>query len=68
MVISTEHPRYGQVRQVASPVRVGPAPASYRRAPRRNEDHGYLTSELLGYSAQTLAELAAGGAFGPVAG
>lgn len=36
MVVETEHPRYGTVRQVASPVRVGDERPEYRRAaPRR---------------------------------
>jgi crotonobetainyl-CoA:carnitine CoA-transferase CaiB-like acyl-CoA transferase len=65
LVVQTEHPRYGTLRQVASPVRVGAQRPDYRRAPRRNEDQEYLTGELLGYSALRRAELAAAGAFGP---
>ncbi|BAL90931.1 putative CoA-transferase family III protein [Actinoplanes missouriensis 431] len=63
LIVETEHPRYGTVRQVASPVRVGDQPPAHRRAPRRGEDLGYV-SELLGYSPQHLAALRAAGAFG----
>ncbi|MBW6434360.1 CoA transferase [Actinoplanes hulinensis] len=63
LVVETEHPHYGTVRQVASPVRVGGAPPAYRRAPRRGEDLGYV-AELLGYSDTRLTELRSSGAFG----
>ncbi|WP_238489455.1 CaiB/BaiF CoA transferase family protein [Actinoplanes flavus] len=63
LVVETEHPHYGTVRQVASPVRVGDAPPAYRRAPRRGEDLGYV-AELLGYSDTRLTELRSSGAFG----
>jgi crotonobetainyl-CoA:carnitine CoA-transferase CaiB-like acyl-CoA transferase len=64
MVVETDHPRFGTVRQPASPLKVGSAPAAYRRAPQRNEDAGYVYGELLGYDQATIAELAAAGAFG----
>ncbi|MEU8243078.1 CoA transferase [Actinoplanes missouriensis] len=63
LIVETEHPRYGIVRQVASPVRVGDQPPAHRRAPRRGEDLGYV-SELLDYSPEHLATLRAAGAFG----
>jgi crotonobetainyl-CoA:carnitine CoA-transferase CaiB-like acyl-CoA transferase len=40
LVVETEHPHWGTVRQVASPVRVGDTAPAYRRAPRRGEDLG----------------------------
>ncbi|MFQ5932326.1 MAG: CaiB/BaiF CoA transferase family protein, partial [Nitrospiraceae bacterium] len=49
MVVETGHPRFGTVRQLASPVRVGDQSVPYRRAPRRNEDASYILKELLGY-------------------
>ncbi|MEV6968240.1 CoA transferase [Hamadaea sp. NPDC051192] len=64
MVVTTEHPRYGTVHSVASPVRVGDRPPAYRRAPRRNEDFAYVTGDLLGYDADRIAALTAAGAFG----
>ena len=46
LVVETEHPRYGTVRQVASPVRVGSELPTYRRAPRRNEDADQVLGEM----------------------
>jgi crotonobetainyl-CoA:carnitine CoA-transferase CaiB-like acyl-CoA transferase len=64
MVVETEHPRFGTVRQVRSPVRVGDDRPDYRRAPGRNEDSEYVFTKLLGYDDQRVAALAEGGAFG----
>ena len=51
MVVESEHPEFGTVRQVRSPVRVGSEPVEYRRAPQRNEDAEYVYTEILGYDA-----------------
>ena len=67
LLVETEHPRYGTVRQVASPVRVGAEPPTYRRAPLRNEDAGRILGEMLGYDAAAVADLTDRGAFGEVA-
>ena len=64
LLVETEHPRYGTVRQVASPVRVGSEPPTYRRAPLRNEDAGRILGEMLGYDAAAVADLTDRGAFG----
>ena len=64
LLVETEHPRYGTVRQVASPVRVGSEPPTYRRAPLRNEDAGRILGEMLGYDAAAVADLSDRGAFG----
>ena len=64
LVVETEHPRYGTVRQPASPVRVGSPPQQHRRAPQRNEDFEYVTTKLLGYDPARVDALAAAGAFG----
>jgi crotonobetainyl-CoA:carnitine CoA-transferase CaiB-like acyl-CoA transferase len=64
VVVSTQHPRFGEVRQVVSAVRVGEEPSTHRRAPRRHEDAGAVLGELLGYSEERQATLAAQGAFG----
>jgi crotonobetainyl-CoA:carnitine CoA-transferase CaiB-like acyl-CoA transferase len=61
MVVETEHPQFGTVRQVRSPVRVGDGVVQYRRAPRRNEDADYVFSELLGYDATRIESLCAAG-------
>ncbi len=65
MVVETVHPRFGTVRQLASPVRVGDQSIPYRRAPRRNEDVSYILKELLGYGPDRATKLCAAGAFGP---
>jgi len=66
LVLETAHPRFGTVRQLRSPVRVGPEPPPGRRAPRRHEDGDALLAALLGYDRDRLAALAASGAFGTV--
>ena len=65
LVVATEHPRYGTLRQVASPVRFGSTPPQYRRAPERNEHFDEIIGAELGYDDETIAHLAAQGAFGP---
>ncbi|WP_372734382.1 CaiB/BaiF CoA transferase family protein [Nocardioides sp.] len=64
LVVETEHPRYGTVRQVASPVRVGDQAPAYRRAPQRNEDADHVLAGILGYDAEKVAGLTEDGAFG----
>ena len=65
VVVSTQHPRFGEVRQVVSAVRVGDEPSTHRRAPRRHEDAEVILGNLLGYSEELQATLSAEGAFGP---
>jgi crotonobetainyl-CoA:carnitine CoA-transferase CaiB-like acyl-CoA transferase len=60
MVVETEHPEFGTVRQVRSPVRVGDGAVEYRRAPRRNEDADYVFSELLHYDSARIEMLDVG--------
>lgn len=66
MIVSTEHPRFGEVRQVSSPVRVGPAPQDHRRAPQLGEDTEDVLRHMLGYDEQKLAALRSAGAFGSI--
>lgn len=68
MIITTEHPRFGLIHQMASAVRVGTEPTPYRRAPQRNEDAPEILSDLLGYSAERVRDLTERGAFGPTGG
>ena len=69
MVVETEHPTFGTVRQVRGAVRVGDEPAdAHERAPRRGEHRTAVLGELLGYSSATIRELAGRGAFGPEEG
>jgi crotonobetainyl-CoA:carnitine CoA-transferase CaiB-like acyl-CoA transferase len=68
MVVETEHPRFGTVRQVRSPVRVGNGGMSYRRAPARHEDAGHVLRDLLGYNDGRIDELSLSGSFGRTEG
>ncbi|HVR31958.1 MAG TPA: CoA transferase [Acidimicrobiia bacterium] len=63
LIIDIPHDRFGTVRQVRSPARVGDQPTELRRAPHRNEHAAEIFSELQ-YSDADVAELAAAGAFG----
>jgi crotonobetainyl-CoA:carnitine CoA-transferase CaiB-like acyl-CoA transferase len=64
LIVETEHPQWGTVRQLASPVRFGKEPVQYRRAPSRNEDFGYVMREVLGYTQADIRVLTDSGAFG----
>lgn len=65
MVVTTEHPRFGEVKQVGSPVRAGDTePVPHRRAPQRNEHADEILTGLLGYDADVVARLTREGAFG----
>ena len=66
LIVETDHPRYGRIRQMASPIRVGAEDPTYRRAPQRNEDFDHVTRELLGFDEEAVEKLAAAGAFGAV--
>jgi crotonobetainyl-CoA:carnitine CoA-transferase CaiB-like acyl-CoA transferase len=66
MVVETEHPRFGRVRQVRSPVRVGNEEPEYRPAPARHEDAAALLADLLQYDAARINDLGRSGAFGKV--
>jgi crotonobetainyl-CoA:carnitine CoA-transferase CaiB-like acyl-CoA transferase len=64
MIVDVPHPRFGAVRQPASPVRVGSDPVPYRRAPRRHEDAPSILRDLLHYTPEQIEVLQNGGAFG----
>jgi crotonobetainyl-CoA:carnitine CoA-transferase CaiB-like acyl-CoA transferase len=68
MVVETQHPRWGTVRQVASPVKVGDAPVAYRRAPTRDEDREDILRDLLGDSAEPVLPAGASDTGRPDAG
>lgn len=64
LVLEADHPRYGTVRTIASPVRVGTSSAPPLRGPRRGEHTEDVLTELLGYSPQDLQRVRSEGAFG----
>lgn len=65
LVVETEHPRFGTVRQLTSPVRVGSTAPRYRRAPARDEDRQHILRQILGYDQATITVCGQAGAFGP---
>ncbi len=62
MIVETEHQRFGTVRSIASPVRVGPQRTDHRRAPTLNEDATYVLEELLNYGPGAVERLVREGA------
>ena len=65
LLAETEHPRFGTVRQITTPVRVGPPRVEHRRGPQRHEHARYVLHDVLGYDDERVAALTADGAFGP---
>jgi crotonobetainyl-CoA:carnitine CoA-transferase CaiB-like acyl-CoA transferase len=64
LVVPVDHPRFGSVRQLVSPVRVGDEPVEQRRAPLLGEDADDILTAMLGYSPSRVQDLRARGAFG----
>lgn len=64
MTIAIDHPRFGSVHQVGSPLRIGESVASHRRAPSRGEDEGYVLEDVLHYAGERIDALRRSGAFG----
>lgn len=60
-IVSYAHPRLGDVRQAASPFRLG---TEYGPAPARGEDTEALLRDLCGYDESALGRAREGGAFG----
>ena len=63
MIFESEHPVWGSVKQLASPVRVGDAAIPHHRAPLRGEHLQEITN-LLGYTEEKIISLRNAGAFG----
>lgn len=59
-----DHPHYGTVKTVLTPMAVGERLPDNRRAPFRNEDADDILGDLLGYDDETRAQLTDDGAFG----
>ena len=63
LIFESEHPVWGSVKQLASPVRVGDASIPHHRAPLRGE-HLQEITHLLGYNEEKIISLRNAGAFG----
>lgn len=64
LIVEAEHPVYGTVKTIASPVRVGDEFAPPVRAPRRGEHTRSVLADLIGFDDAAYAEAARAGAFG----
>jgi crotonobetainyl-CoA:carnitine CoA-transferase CaiB-like acyl-CoA transferase len=64
LVVTTLHPYFGEVRQVATAVRVGEMNSTHRRAPRRHENADEILRSTLKYPTEGVRALAFNGAFG----
>jgi len=63
-MVEIEHPRFGTVRQIASPLRLSGSERPLRRAPFRGEHTREILRAVCGYSDEELEALRAAGAFG----
>ena len=63
-IVELEHPRLGTVREVATPLRVGPEPNPARPAPTRGEHTETILRDLCGYDSDRTAALRKEGLFG----
>lgn len=57
LILTSEHPRFGQIKHVRPPVSVGPHLPMMERAPRRGEDTARILRELLDYPAERVEQL-----------
>jgi len=64
MIVSAEHPRYGTVRTLASPVKVGHETRTPTRAPKLGEHTQEVLADLLGIDDKAFETAQAAGAFG----
>jgi crotonobetainyl-CoA:carnitine CoA-transferase CaiB-like acyl-CoA transferase len=67
-VVGYEHPVLGDVRTVASPLRLSDSPQPVERAPLLGEHTAEILADVCGYPAERVAELAAVGVFGDTGG
>jgi crotonobetainyl-CoA:carnitine CoA-transferase CaiB-like acyl-CoA transferase len=63
-VVELEHPTLGQVREIASPLRLSGPSASPSRGPFRGEHTDSVLREVCGYNDERIDELRAAAAFG----
>jgi crotonobetainyl-CoA:carnitine CoA-transferase CaiB-like acyl-CoA transferase len=65
-IVEHEHPAFGTVRTIASPLRVGAEEKPVARAPFRGEQTFEVLEELCGYGRDRIVELHGDGVFGDV--
>jgi crotonobetainyl-CoA:carnitine CoA-transferase CaiB-like acyl-CoA transferase len=57
MVVETQHPSFGKIRQVASPIRLPGTTLNHRRAPGLGEHTAEILRDYLGYDDKAIADL-----------
>lgn len=57
MIVETQHPAFGKIRQVASPIRTPDASMTHRRAPGLGEHTTEILKHYLGYDERQIADL-----------
>jgi crotonobetainyl-CoA:carnitine CoA-transferase CaiB-like acyl-CoA transferase len=57
ILIETQHPSFGTVRQIASPISFPGVSRRHRRAPRLGEHTDDILRRYLGYNKATIGEL-----------
>jgi crotonobetainyl-CoA:carnitine CoA-transferase CaiB-like acyl-CoA transferase len=57
MIVETDHPEFGKVRQAAGPVKIPGAKKSHHRAPKLGEHTEEILKDWLGLSAEEIAEM-----------
>ena len=65
MILTVEHPVFGALREVASPIKTAGAIAHPAPAPRLGEHTDSVLRDILGYTPDRIAALRASGVFGP---
>ncbi len=64
MILEVDHPVFGRIREVASPIRTAGAATAPAPAPRLGEHTDTFLREILGYGNHTIASLRSKGAIG----
>ena len=64
MILEVDHPHFGRIREVASPIRTGGEVHNPAPAPALGEHTEVILSGILGYGSQTIARLRAEGVIG----
>jgi len=64
MIVEVDHPHFGRIREVASPIRTDGENRSPAPAPGLGEHTEAILTEILGYGSQTIARLRADGVIG----
>ncbi len=64
MIVEVDHPEFGPMKEVATPIKTDGLATRPGRAPRLGEHTDEILSDVLGYSAERVAALHASGALG----